>query len=324
MSAVSVVIPLYQTERYIAVAVESVLAQTFRNFEVIVVDDGSTDRGPDVVRGFNDPRIRLVSQENRGLAGARNTGIREASAPLIAFLDADDVWHPEKLARHVAHFAASPGVGLSFSWSRLINAEGRTIGAITWPVDKPVTPDVLFCHNPVGNGSSPVVRRQALDGVSFVDSLTNRAFWFDETFRQSEDIECWMRIALLTPWTFGVVPETLTDYRVLASGLSANVDRQIATWRRFRDRVAEHAPDLVARAGARAEAHQLRYLARRAVTSADRGLALRLMSDALRLHPALLIEAPRLATETLAAAIVARCLSAERYTAITQRYRAVS
>jgi glycosyltransferase involved in cell wall biosynthesis len=319
MVAVSVVVPLYQTERYIAETLRSVCGQSFADFEVIVVDDGSMDHGPDIARSTGDPRVRVVTQANRGLAGARNTGIREARAPLIALLDADDVWHRDKLARHVAHLSACGDVGVSFSWSRLIDAEGRPIGAITWPADRAVSAADLFCRNPVGNGSTPVIRRAALEAIAFDDAATGRTCWFDETFRQSEDIECWMRIALGTAWRFAVVPEPLTDYRVLASGLSANVDRQMATWRRFRDAVARRAPHLVAREGARAEAQQLRYLSRRAVTSPDRALALRLVGEALRLHPRLVIEDPRLVLSTLVAALAARVLPVERYAALIQR-----
>jgi glycosyltransferase involved in cell wall biosynthesis len=90
--AVSVVIPLFNKGPYIARALNSVLSQTFQDFEVIVVDDGSTDNGRDVVRGFGDPRIRLIQQENRGVSEARNRGIDAANTMLIAFLDADDEW----------------------------------------------------------------------------------------------------------------------------------------------------------------------------------------------------------------------------------------
>ena len=97
MTTVSVVIPLYNKGPYIKRALSSVIDQTFQDFEIIVVDDGSTDNGADVVRSFDDLRIRLIQQENAGVSVARNHGIDEAKAELIAFLDADDEWLPKFL-----------------------------------------------------------------------------------------------------------------------------------------------------------------------------------------------------------------------------------
>ena len=255
---VSVVIPLYQTERYIADAMRSVLAQTFEDFELIVVDDGSRDRGPEIAAGFADARVRLVGQANRGLAGARNTGIRLARGRYIALLDADDCWAPDKLARHVAVMQGNPAIGLSFSASRLIDGEGRPLGLVQSPSRPGCAAADIFCRNPVGNGSAPVIRRAALDAIAFHDAERDRLCWFDESFRQSEDIECWTRIAATTPWTFAYVDGALTDYRVTLGGLSANTSAQLATWRRFRAKVASYAPGLEAEHGDLAEAYQLR------------------------------------------------------------------
>ena len=94
---ISVVIPLYNKEKYIKRALDSVRAQTFDDFEVIVINDGSTDNGPSIVEQYNDPRIKLINQENAGVSAARNRGIKEAKADLIAFIDADDEWLPEFL-----------------------------------------------------------------------------------------------------------------------------------------------------------------------------------------------------------------------------------
>ena len=98
-SPVSIAISLYNKEAQIGATLNSVLAQSFQNFEVIVVDDGSTDRGPVIVRSFDDPRVKLHSQPNRGVSAARNTGLQLAQHDLVAFLDADDVWRP----RHLEH-----------------------------------------------------------------------------------------------------------------------------------------------------------------------------------------------------------------------------
>ena len=112
MPEVSVVIPLYNKGPYIARALNSVLAQTFQDFEVIVVDDGSTDDGAAVVRGFDDPRIRLIQQENQGVSAARNRGIEVAQAELVAFLDADDEWLPRFLETIIRLRTRYPDAGL--------------------------------------------------------------------------------------------------------------------------------------------------------------------------------------------------------------------
>lgn len=108
---VSVVIPLYNKAPHIARALTSVLKQTFQDFEVIVVDDGSTDDGAEIVRRFEDPRIRLIQQENRGVSAARNRGIEEARAELIAFLDADDEWLPDFLSTIIRMYNKFPDGG---------------------------------------------------------------------------------------------------------------------------------------------------------------------------------------------------------------------
>ena len=308
MPRVSVVIPLYQTERYVLEAVGSVLAQTMRDFEVIVVDDGSTDAGPDLVRGLGDPRVRVVRQDNRGLAGARNTGVREARADYIALLDSDDLWAPTKLEKLVARLDADRRIGVVFSESALIDDDGKDIGLVQRPARRAIDAAHVFCRNPVGNGSAPILRRAALDDIAFYDAALGRDCWFDESFRQSEDIECWTRIAALEKWTFVCVDEPLTFYRVASGGLSANIGRQLETWRRFRAKVKIYAPELEARVGDIAEAYQLRYLARRSVRSADGAAALRLAVGAIRLAPSIVIAEPARTLTTLAAAIARRLL----------------
>ena len=108
----SAVITMYNKERWIDRAIASVLAQSEGRFELIVVDDGSTDRGAEVVRGFRDPRVRLLQQRNAGPSAARNAGIRAARGSYLAFLDADDEWLPWHLSSALAGFASFPGAVL--------------------------------------------------------------------------------------------------------------------------------------------------------------------------------------------------------------------
>ncbi|MEJ2647390.1 MAG: glycosyltransferase family A protein [Sedimentisphaerales bacterium] len=100
MSQISVIIPLYNKEKYIKRALDSVFAQTYQDFEVIVIDDGSTDEGAQIVRSYNDKRLRLIEQANAGPGAARNRGINESRAEYIAFLDADDEWLPDFLVTY--------------------------------------------------------------------------------------------------------------------------------------------------------------------------------------------------------------------------------
>lgn len=112
MSKISVVIPLYNRARHIQRAISSVLVQTYRDFEIIVVDDGSTDGGGDIVRQITEPRLRLITQANAGVSAARNRGIQESSCELIAFLDADDEWMPNHLGALMALRNKYPEAGI--------------------------------------------------------------------------------------------------------------------------------------------------------------------------------------------------------------------
>lgn len=114
---VSCVVPVFNTERYLAAALDSILAQTYQPIEVVVVDDGSTDGTAAVIAAYGD-RIHALRQANAGPAAARNRGVRASRGDFIAFLDADDVWHVEKLTRQMARFAERPELDLCFSWAR--------------------------------------------------------------------------------------------------------------------------------------------------------------------------------------------------------------
>ena len=298
---VSVVMPVYNVEQYVADAICSVLDQTFEDFELIIVDDGGADASMDICRLFSDPRIHIVSQENRGLAGARNTGIRHARGEYIAFLDSDDIWKPHKLAIHVAHLNAKKGVGVSYSPSILIDDHGDAIGLIQAPKLYDVRSEDIFLRNPIGNGSAPVIRRSVLNEILFRNGA-GEACWFDESFRQSEDIECWMRIALNTRWQFEGVEEPLTLYRVNHGGLSANIMKQFDSWKRMCAIVECTHPKFYRKWGRLSEAFQLRYLARRAARMRSGATALSLALRAIYCDVQMALREPKKTLTTLAAA----------------------
>src|SRR5690242_5160744 len=110
MKKVSIVIPVYGAEQYVSAAVQSAIKQTYKNLEILIIDDGSPDKSIEICQQFTDSRIKIIRQKNRGLPGARNTGIRHAQGEYIGFLDADDIWLPEKIEKHVEHLDNSPDV----------------------------------------------------------------------------------------------------------------------------------------------------------------------------------------------------------------------
>jgi teichuronic acid biosynthesis glycosyltransferase TuaG len=214
MTTFSVIIPVYNAGAYIGRSLHSVFAQTCQDFEVIVVDDGSTDNTAEVVREFSSrPQLRYIGQANAGPAAARNRGINEAIGDYIAFLDADDLWHPQKLAAHLAYLRASPKMGMSFNWFEVFY--DRPDGKHRKPWFSPPSKAKLYwanflVRNWTGTSSTVVVRSECM-----VDKR------FDARFRTGEDYYLWLKIAQ-EGWEIGFVPQVLTVYRKRPSSLTVD------------------------------------------------------------------------------------------------------
>lgn len=301
---ISVVMPVYNVEAYVAEAIRSVLNQTHKNFELIIVDDGGQDDSLAIARGFSDDRIRIVSQKNRGLAGARNTGIAHARGQYVALLDSDDRWDPAKLMLHAIHLRKNPDVDVSFSGSRMIDEEGRPLSFAMQPRLEGIDAAHILKRNPVGNGSAPVIRRSVLHLLSHPHpEERGRTCWFDESFRQSEDIELWLRMSAGFGCKFEGIDGLLTDYRIIGGGLSANIVRQYESWQRAIEKTRLYAPEFVAKHEDAATAYQLRYLARRAIQLGDYSFARSLTRQAFYRYPAILLEEPRKSAVTALASL---------------------
>ncbi|NOQ64220.1 MAG: glycosyltransferase [Methyloprofundus sp.] len=223
---VTIVIPLYNVERYIASTLDSVLQQSWQDLEIIIVNDGSTDRSMAICQQFDDPRIRYVEQPNGGLAAARNAGIDHARGEYIGFIDADDIWYPEKVSRHLEHFASDPELGLSYSYSSLMDEEGKDVGVIQKEGTAPTTFADCYIRNVIGNGSNALLRREVFNGRGTDLEAFPPLHAFDIDLRHAEDYELWSRIAALTQWKMVCIPEVLVWYRLNPNGLSANTQRQ--------------------------------------------------------------------------------------------------
>ena len=204
---VSVVIPVYNGERYLPETLRSVFEQTYANIEVICVDDGSTDRSAAILDSYGD-RIIVVRQENTGVGGARNTGMKTARGDFIALLDQDDWWRPEKTEKQVALFVADENLGLVHTASdHYDEASGNYVG----PLHPEAQPQRLVgdCYprllldNQIYN-SSVMVRKSVLDRVGYCDP--------DIQGNTVADYDLWLRIAKVS--RLGFVEEPLTVFRL--------------------------------------------------------------------------------------------------------------
>lgn len=216
---VSVVIPAYNYAHYLPAAIASALAQTYPALEVLVIDDGSTDGAREVVERISDTRVRYIRQENAGLSAARNTGVKEARHAFVAFLDADDCWEPELLARAMAQFAALPAdYGAVAAGSRKMGPDSTLLP------DKPyrlrddgelTARDFCLKNAPL---SSSVVLRKAV-----FEQCGN----FDVLLRSSEDRDFWLRLTS-GGWRFWFIEQPLARIRRHPANMSKQAARMMA------------------------------------------------------------------------------------------------
>ncbi len=335
---VSVVIPMYNVGKYIERCISSVLSQSFTDFEVICVDDGCTDNTLEILASFDDPRISLVVQENRGLAGARNTGINLAQGQYIALLDSDDFWHKDKLALHAAHLDKQQNVGISYCPSLFVDDDDNLMGVGQFPKLTNITDKHILTRNPIGNGSAPVIRKAML--IDYVQSISNsgsdiqtnhnsdfngntnsnnrnikanRIEYFNEQLRQSEDIEFWLRICLNSQWKFEGIAQPLTYYRVNANGLSSNLPAQFSSWKTAMAFNKKQHNEFFKNYYQLAKAYQYRYFARRSIQASDHKQAWFYITKAINTDKRVLLEEPARTLNTLLCAVLINLLPSKVY-----------
>lgn len=207
----SVVIPLYNKEREIAAALDSALSQRLRPLEVIVIDDGSTDKGPDIVRGYDSPLVRLITQPNGGVAAARNRGAEEAKGDYLAFLDADDIWRPGYLEKIEELMTRYPGCG---AYSAAFDiASGDKIFPNRHPGREGIVEDFFLeaMSSYICQPSATVIPR----------SIFLTCGGFPDGMKIGEDLYLWIKLASDYPICF--TPDNLVVYCRTASNRSAGI-----------------------------------------------------------------------------------------------------
>ena len=212
---VSVIIPVYNHARYLGNAIQSVISQSYDEYEIIVVDDGSQDGSREVAGRFGN-RIRYVWQKNQGLSAARNTGVQKARAEAIALLDADDQWEPAFLERMMNQLSRNPIAAGVYCGFQYMDDEGHPVGSRNVRVVPPEQFHETLLRE--GNWLVPCA-------VVFRKQLASEVGLFDEALEAVEDADLWTRLSVIQP--FVGVPEALVRYRRHDGNMSSDAERMI-------------------------------------------------------------------------------------------------
>lgn len=211
MPLISVIIPVYNGEKTINETIESVLNQTFQDFELIVINDGSNDATLKIVESINDLRIKIFSYPNAGPNPARNRGISQANGEYISLIDADDLWVFDKLETQLQALQANPEVAVAYSWSDYIDESSKFLRRGSHISATGNVYQHLLLSNFLENGSNPLIRKQALVEVG----------GFHESLTHAEDWDMWLRLA--SRYHFMAVPSSQILYRVSRDSSSCNI-----------------------------------------------------------------------------------------------------
>jgi glycosyltransferase involved in cell wall biosynthesis len=283
---VSVIVPAFNAAAYIRQALNSVLAQTYREIEVIVVDDGSSDSTANIVEEFvtRDARFQLIRQNNAGVGAARNTAIRNARGKYIAPLDADDVWLPEKLERQVACMERSGNeTGLAYCNSRLIDEQGKVVHAGDSNTLEGRLRHAMILKNLLGNASVPLFRASALEKVGLYLTRAEQ-----EGGQGCEDWDLALRIAEI--FNIRVVPEHLVRYRQSTNCMSVNSRGMEASFATVMRRARQRNDDLPSAAFRWSAGYFYVYIAEKCYESHRYAGCLRYLTRAVEANPVLLLK----------------------------------
>lgn len=287
---VSVIIPAYNAEKFIGATLESVLSQTYKNIEVIVVDDGSRDQTVEIVECFaaKDNRVILIQQANSGVAAARNCAIEKSKGEYIAPIDADDIWFPKKLERQVeCILQASPSVGLIYTWSAFIDEEGLLAGGYHASNRQGKVLAALVYTYFVSNASVPLIRRSCLEKVGLYNTKLK-----EQGAQGCEDWDIALRIA--EHYEFCIVPELLVGYRQVFGSMSRNTLTMAKSYNLLMENIQLQHPEIPKTIYNLSRSEFYFYLAWAGKQSGDHWLTLSWLIKALLLDPENILKRPML------------------------------
>ena len=281
--AVSVLLCIHNGERFLAATLDSLFAQSFSDFELIAIDDGSSDNSTQIVENYRDSRVRLIRQQQQGAAGALDTAWHAARGEFIALLDQDDLWKKDKLATHIETHRRRPDIELTFSWFRVISDAGHEIGVHSCRYRGTIDFRQLLTDFVIGATSNVVLRRSALA----------RAGGIDRTLPALYDLDLCLRVALLSPHNVLAIDQDLMLYRrhdLQVSRDLAALDRQ---WDQVLRKFESLAPEEFRLVSKRARSNMDRYFASLAYEEYDYARALQFLKKGWRESPGYFLRKPR-------------------------------
>lgn len=270
MPKISVIVPVYNGEKTILETIQSIQAQTFSDFELIIINDGSTDGTLDVISTVNDDRLKVFSYENGGLPVARNRGIRRCRGEFITFIDADDLWKPDKLELQLAALEKNPEAGVAYSWTAFIDENSKFLFAwqpLYWEGN--VYPELLI-RNFISSGSNIMVKRKYIEAAGE----------FDPSLKSVEDWDYYLRLAALCP--FVLVPKYQILYRRSSQSMTSKVDVMENANLIVIERAFKAAPPELKSLKNKSLANAYRYLAKQCIANAFDDEGVKLASQKLR------------------------------------------
>lgn len=231
MAFISVVLPVFNGEGTVRETIQCVLGQTVQDWELIIINDGSTDGTAELLDQIQDSRVKVFSFENAGLSASRNRGLAMAKGDYISFIDADDLWTPQKLASQAALMNQSEQTAVVYSWTDFIDEAGEFLHTGTHAKASGNLYEQLFVANFLESGSNALIRREALVAVG----------GFDESLTAAEDWDCFLKLA--RHHEFAVVPAVQVFYRQPTTSMSSNFIRQEKECLRVINRALQATPE---------------------------------------------------------------------------------
>ncbi len=282
MPVVSVIIPAFNAEKTILETIQSLQKQTFPDFEIIVINDGSTDRTVEILNEIEDGRLKVFSYENGGLPVARNRGIDRATGEYITFLDADDLWTPDKIELQLAALQQNPEAGVAYSWTAFINEKSEFLYA--WEplyYQGNIYPQLLL-RNFISSGSNIMVRSKYIQAAGK----------FDPTLKSAEDWDYYIRLAALCH--FVLVPKYQILYRRSSQSMTSKVDVMEKYILTVSERAFQQAPAELQYLKNQSTAYTYRFLSQLCIAHAldDKGakLAKQKLQKSIWLYPKILLD----------------------------------